>query len=60
LYGGFTLLCHHASLAKHLRPQLHHLGVNARKSILYRPHDHFLHRHFFAGLEYALYLCVVW
>jgi hypothetical protein len=31
----------------------HHLGVNAHESILYQPHDHFLHRCFFASLENA-------
>jgi hypothetical protein len=33
-------MAEHTSLMKHLRPQLHHLRVGARESILYLPHDH--------------------
>jgi len=42
-YGGLTLWQCYASPAKHLRPQLQHLGVVARERVFYRPHDKVLH-----------------
>lgn len=43
LYFSLTLWQLHASLVKHLRLQLHHIGVSAGESFFYRYHDHVLH-----------------
>ena len=60
-YGGLTLWQYHASLAKHLRPQLQHLGVVARERVFYQPHDKVLHSLVVALLdEPVLYACLVW
>lgn len=58
LYSSLTLWQLHASLTKHLRLQLHHIGVSARESFLYQSHDHVLHYRITALLDESLLVCL--
>lgn len=56
-----AVLClwqHHASLAKQLQPQLHHLGVSARERICNLFVDKILHC-LIAALSLSLYACLI-